>query len=109
MVKIYRRKNSEAVPSELVGLEDPTPYIHALFHYTAKMDDERAKMAVSKAHEVSAPVDSLARHVKAMSLFPNIYRGPQTHRTFKKVATDDMDGENYVRKPSKKERREGEV
>ena len=90
-----------AIPDELVGLEPPTSYITALFTHTAKMDRAKAEMEVSKAHEVSAPVDTLSRQIKAMSLFPNIYRGEQHHRTFPSVKTDDNDGENYYKKRPK--------
>ena len=69
MVKI----RGEHIPNELVGLEEPTPYIHALFSYTRKMDADRAKMEVKKAHEVAYPVDKLYDRIKAASLFPNIF------------------------------------
>ena len=103
MVKI----RGEVIPSELVGLEEPTPYIHALFSYTRKMDAERAKMEVSKAHEVSHPVDSLYHKIKVMSLMPSVYAEGLSHRTFKKVKISDVEGDRMTKKPSKAERREG--
>jgi hypothetical protein len=69
MVKI----RGEHVPNELVGLEEPSAYIHALFSYTRKMDEKKAKMGKEKAHEVSGPVDSVYHRILAMSLFPNIF------------------------------------
>ena len=74
MVKLYQRRTDAAIPDEVVGLDPPTSYIAALFSHTAKMDKAKAEMEVSKAHEVTAPADSLARKIKGMSLFPNIYR-----------------------------------
>jgi len=109
MVKLTdgRVKRGEYVSNELVGLEDPTPFIYALFSYTAKADAERARMEVSKAHEVSAPVDTMARKVKAMSLFPSIYSGGKGHRTFPKVRADPEDVEHLTAKPSRRMMKEG--
>lgn len=71
----YKVKKGEYVHNELVGLAEPTPFISALFSYTAKADAERAKMEVKKGHETVGASASLARHIKAMSLNPNIYQG----------------------------------
>lgn len=70
-----REKKGEYVHNELVGLSEPTPFISALFSYTAKADAERAKMEVKKGHETIGASKSLARHIKALSLNPNIYQG----------------------------------
>ena len=48
MVKI----RGEHVPNELVGLEEPSAYIHALFSYTRKMDEKKAKMGKEKAQQM---------------------------------------------------------
>lgn len=100
-------KRGEYVHNELVGLEPATPYIYALFSYTAEADAKRARMEVKKAHEVSAPVDEMARKVKAMSLFPNVYAGRQGHRTFPKVRADPEDTSHLTAKPSRRMRKEG--
>ena len=105
MVKI----RGEHIPNELVGVEEPTPYIHALFSYTRKMDAERAKMEVKKAHEVSYPVDALYERIKSVSLFPSVFMAKKGLRNFPKVRADNMDAEGYVKKPSKRERRDGEL
>lgn len=76
MVKLYQRRMDAAIPDELVGLEPPTSYIAALFSHTAKMDKAKAEMEVKKGHEVTGPADSMARRIKAMSLFPSIYDKP---------------------------------
>ena len=77
MVKLasggLRVKKGESVHNELVGITEPTPFISALFSYTAKADAERARMQVRKGHETIGASDSLARHIKAMSLNPSIY------------------------------------
>ena len=104
-----RVKKGEFVHNELVGVEPPTPYVYALFSYTAQADAEKAKMEVKKAHEVSAPLDSKARQVKAMSLFPNIYAGPKSHRTFPKVRADPEDTSHLTAKPSRRMVKEGEL
>jgi hypothetical protein len=105
----YRVKKGEAVDNELVGLEGPTPYIYALFKYTADADAKRARMEVSKAHEVSAPTHDLARQIKAMSLFPSIYAKQPHHRTFPKIKADPEDPSHLVAKPSRRMRKEGEL
>ena len=69
MVKI----KNVSVPNELVGIEDPTPFISALFSYTAKADKERARMEVQKGHEVVQPYTPFYEKIKALSLFPSIY------------------------------------
>jgi hypothetical protein len=104
-----RVKKGEFVSNELVGLSEPTPYIYALFAYTAKADAEKKRMEKEKAHEVSAPVDTMARKVKAMSLFPNVYAGKQHHRTFKKIEADPEDESHLTAKPSRRMRKEGEL
>ena len=99
MVKLTTGKGKVAVdfvPNELVGLEQPSPFISALYSYVLAKAKEEDSVKMEKAHEQTAPADDLARKVKMMSLFPNIYRGPQYHRTMSFVRTDDMDGENYV-------------
>ena len=63
----------KALPNELVGLEEPTPYIHALFRYTAHMDKEKAANQKLHSHMSAAPAEPLARRIKAMSLNPSIY------------------------------------
>ena len=68
-------KKGEYVHNELVGITEPTPFISALYSYTAKADAERERMRVDKAHEVLGNSMSLARHIKALSLNPNIYQG----------------------------------
>lgn len=104
-----RVKKGEYVSNELVGLEAPTPYIYALFAYTAKADAERAKMEVKKAHEVSAPLDSMARKIKAMSLFPSIYTGRKGHRTFPNIRADNEDDSRLTAKPSRRMVKEAEL
>ena len=104
-----RVKKNEYLSNELVGLEDPSPFVYALFAYTAKADAERAKMEVKKGHEVSAPLDSKARQVKALSLFPSIYSGGKGHRTFPKVRADPEDVEHLTAKPSRRMRQEGTI
>lgn len=99
----------ESVPNELVGLEEPTPYIYALFSHTAKMDKERAKMEVKKAHEVTHPVDSVYHRIKVASLFPNVFTKPQSLRSFPKKKADNMDAAGDVKALGKKERREGDL
>lgn len=94
----------ESFPGALIGLPEPTPFIAALFSYTAKMDRKEAPVLKAKTHEETVPV-SAARKIKAMSLFPNIYRGPQYHRTFPKMRVDGEDGDNYYRKRDAEERR----
>ena len=71
----YKVKKGEYVHNELVGIPEPTPFITALFSYTAKADAERARMEVKKGHETVGASYSLARHIKALSLNPNIYQG----------------------------------
>jgi hypothetical protein len=71
----YKVKKGEYVHNELVGLPEPTPFISALYSYTAKADAERARMEKAKGHETIAASMSLARHIKALSLNPNIYQG----------------------------------
>lgn len=85
----------EFIPGEAVGLMPPTPYIAALLDFTAQLDKKAEEVGKKKANETSAPTDTLARKVKAMSIFPNIYRGPQFHRTFNNIRADDKDGEDY--------------
>ena len=68
-----REKKGEFVHNELVGISEPTPFISALFSYTAKADADRARMEVRKGHETIGASKSLARHIKAMSLNPSIY------------------------------------
>lgn len=97
MVKLISGKGigGEAIPGEAVGLMPPTAYIQALLDFTAKLDRDDEVKRTKKAHEVSAPVDTMARKIKAMSMFPSIYRGPQYQRTFSNIRVDDNDGENY--------------
>lgn len=71
----YKVKKGEYVHNELVGISEPTPFISALFSYTAKADAEKAKMDKEKGHEVVGLARGMARKVKAMSLNPNIYTG----------------------------------
>ena len=97
----------ESIPGELVGIDEASSYTQALFHYTAKMDAEKAKMSVKKAHEVAFPVDSLYGKIKTLSLFPNVYSKPQKHRTFPKVVVEDDDDSRLTKKPSKKSREDG--
>ena len=99
----------ESVPNELVGLEEPTPYIYALFSHTAKMDKERAKMEVKKGHEVAHPVDSLYQRIKVASLFPSVFQEKASLRNFPKKKADNMDGAGTVKALGKKERREGDL
>lgn len=68
-------KKGEYVHNELVGLPEPTPFISALYSYTAKADAERARMEKAKGHETVGLASGMARKVKAMSLNPNIYTG----------------------------------
>ena len=65
-------KKVNTLPGALFGLEPPSPYISALFSYTAKMDKMKAKMEKEKAHEVTFPTKDLARYVKAISISPHI-------------------------------------
>lgn len=69
----YKVKKGEYVHNELVGISEPTPFISALYSYTAKADAARAKMEKAKGHETVGASMSLARHIKAMSLNPSIY------------------------------------
>ena len=68
-------KKGEYVHNELVGITEPTPFISALYSYTAKADMARAVMEKAKGHETIGASRSLARHIKALSLNPNIYQG----------------------------------
>ena len=68
-------KKGEYVHNELVGITEPTPFISALYSYTAKADKARAVMESKKAHEVVGRSEGMARKVKAISLNPNIYQG----------------------------------
>lgn len=72
----YRVKKGEYVHNALVGIEEPTPFIHALFAYTAKADKEQAAREKTSAHKTTAPANSLARQIKAFGLFPSIYGKP---------------------------------
>ncbi len=63
----------EYLPNELVGIGEPSVFISALLHYTAKnLERQEAKSKVL-AVSATAPVDSLARRIKAGSLNPSIY------------------------------------
>lgn len=78
MVKLTTGKGKTAVDhidNNLVGLSAPSPYISALLAWTSKKDEDDEKQRKAKAHEVTGPSNSLARKVKAMSLFPSIYNG----------------------------------
>ena len=107
MVKLTGGKGNHhgAIPGELIGIPEPTPFIAALMAYTGRMDRIENRIRKEKAHEESGPSDSLARKIKGMSLFPNVFRSKTHHRTFPKVSTDDNDGENYYRKRTAAERR----
>jgi len=70
-----RVKKGEYVHNELVGLSEPTPFISALFAYTAKADKEQSMREKEHAHKATAPANELARQIKAFSLFPSIYDG----------------------------------
>jgi hypothetical protein len=102
---VYLR--GKAIPNELVGLEEPDSYIHALLSFTAKQDKERASVRVKKGNEVIMPIDNLYSRIKIMSLFPNIYTKPEGHRTFPKKRVQDDDGNNLTLKPSKGSREDG--
>jgi hypothetical protein len=69
----YKVKKGEYVHNELVGLSEPTPFISALYSYTAKADAARALMGKEKGRETLGASRSLARHIKALSLNPSIY------------------------------------
>ena len=73
----YRVKKGEYVHNALVGLEEPSPFISALFSFTAKADKEQAMREKEHAHKATAPANALARQIKAFSLFPNIYSKPK--------------------------------
>ena len=75
MVKLYAKKRDSAIPNELVGLEDPNPYMFALLRHTAVMDKEKERIERTQHHKTVAPANTLAREIKAFSLFPNIYGG----------------------------------
>jgi hypothetical protein len=92
---ISGRKAGEWIPGEAVGLMPPSVYTAALLDFTAHLDQKAVEVGAAKAHETSGPVGPVARQIKAMSMFPNIYRGPQYQRTFSNIRTDDDDGENY--------------
>ncbi len=68
-------EHREYLPNELVGIGEPSVFISALLHYTSK--EMKRQEAASKVLAVSAtaPVDSLARRIKAGSLNPSIYQG----------------------------------
>ena len=73
-----RVKKGEYVSNAMVGLEEPSPFIHALFAFTAKADREQAAREKEAIHRTTAPTEEMARKVKAMSLFPNIYGKPRS-------------------------------
>ena len=78
MVRLTTGKGKAAVDSianELVGLEQPSPFITALYAYTVKKASEDVSQKAKKAHEETGEADSLARAIKRMSVYPNIYNG----------------------------------
>ena len=107
MVKLTGGKGElgASIPGVLVGIPEPSLFVAALMNYTAKQDKMENKLKKEKEHEETGPSHSLARKIKGLSLFPNIYRSGTHHRTFPKVSTDDNDGENYFRKRTPAERR----
>lgn len=78
MVRLTTGKGKAAVDSianELVGLEQPTPFITALYAYTVKKTKDDDKQKAKKANEETGPSNSIARAIKRMSVYPNIYNG----------------------------------
>lgn len=97
------RSIGETIPGEAVGLYPPTAYISALLDFTALMDRRAIENREKKAKETSGPEETISQKIRALSLFPNIYRGPQYQRTFPNIRTDYVDAENYVEDPEEKD------
>lgn len=103
MVKLM----GKVIPNELVGLDEPTPFIHALLSFTAKQYKEKENIKVKKGNEVAFPIDNIYTHIRTISLFPSIYTKPEGHRTFPKKRVQDDDGNNLTLRPSKSSREDG--
>jgi hypothetical protein len=98
MVKLTSGKGGVigSVPGVLLGIPEPSPFIAALMNFTVKQNKADQVEARAKAAEETGPTDTMSQKIKAMTLFPSIYSGPQYHRTFNNVRTLDIDRENYV-------------
>lgn len=73
-----RVKKGEVVANELVGIPPPEPFVHALWGYTARAEKMMASLEKEAIHKTAAPAASLARKIKAASLFPSIYDGAKS-------------------------------
>jgi len=69
-----------------------TPFLGALFRYTAEMNARNREFERSAIHRDHEPVMSISRHIKACSLFPNIYAPAAHHRTFPKMEVENAMG-----------------
>ena len=88
--KEYQPKMSLRNP-EIMDAER-TPFLGALFRYTADLNARNREFERGALHRDHAPVMSLAAHIKACSLFPNIYeKADKEHRTFPKVKVEGAD------------------
>ena len=65
-----------------------TPFLGALFRYTAELNARNRAFEREAIHRDHAPVMSLAQHIKACSLFPNVYAPAKKHRTFPNVEAE---------------------
>ena len=99
---IYGVKKGEAIPGEAVGLMPPTPYIAALLDYSAKLDKMDEKIGKEKAKESAGPEEAIARKVKSLSLFPNIYEA-KADETPKVHFSTGPKKSNYKREEKKPE------
>ena len=98
-----KKHKTPTIPIKLTDVREQDEYITEANKIKDVFLDKEPKL---KAGTV-APVKSLREHIMAMSLFPNVYRPEQHHRTFAHVRTEGDDGENYVRHRTKKERADG--
>lgn len=103
MSKPSSAKKTPVVPVKLTDIREEDEYIAE----ANKIKDVYLEKPVKPKPGNVGPALSLRERILSMSLFPNIFRPEQHHRTFKNVKTDDEDGENYFEKRTPKERREG--
>lgn len=83
------RFERQALTSPDIMDAERTPFIGALFRYTADLNARNREFERGALHRDHAPVMSLAAHIKACSLFPNIYeKADKEHRTFPKVKVE---------------------
>lgn len=96
------RFERQALTSPEIMEATRTPFIGALFSYTAELNARDRGFEKETIHKDHAPVMELARHIKACSLFPNVYAPAKKHRTFSNVEVEGVDdSENGLMKKRK--------